>query len=133
MFWKLWDGESSWRSIRLTAGPLNASAREEVDCAPRTHMGGSRASCLVLCDHGSVLALLDMSPAEALMAAFFRLALRSSLLNSPPLSVQPQTSPVGLVLVHVHAHVTLTALVLQVGFLTTFAILLHEIPHEVSC
>lgn len=72
-----------------------------------------------------------MSAAEAQRDVFFRV-LRSSLLNLPPPSAQPQTSPVGLVHVHVHVRVMLTTLVLQVGFLTTFAILLHEIPHEVS-
>lgn len=34
---KLWDGGSSWRSIRLTAGTLNACARQEVRYMPQTH------------------------------------------------------------------------------------------------
>ncbi|CAF99696.1 unnamed protein product [Tetraodon nigroviridis] len=49
-----------------------------------------------------------------------------------PLSVRPQAPPDGG---WSHSRststVVLTADVLQVGFLTTFAILLHEIPHEV--
>lgn len=91
-------------------------------------------SCWALCEHDSLVALLNMSPAEAQMDVFFRRVLRSSLLNLPLLSVQPRASPAGLAHVHAHVHVRvmLTALVLQVGFLTTFAILLHEIPHEVS-
>lgn len=57
MFLKLWDGESSRRSIRLTAGSLNACARQEVRYVPQAHMHMRRlisASCWVVDERDSV-------------------------------------------------------------------------------
>lgn len=57
MFLKLWDGESSQRSIRLTAGTLNAYARQEVRYMPQTHMHTRRlinVSCGLVDDRDSV-------------------------------------------------------------------------------
>lgn len=47
---KLWDGGSSWRSIRLTAGTLNACARQEVRYMPQTHTRSCTTAdqCVVL-------------------------------------------------------------------------------------
>lgn len=57
MFLELWDGESSRRSIRLTAGTLNACARQEVHYMPHTHMHTRwlmSASCWAVYERDSV-------------------------------------------------------------------------------